>query len=179
VDSDLAAALKSVDAVYDHVAHALPSIAAALPLYRDLLGGRPVSGGVSDHSGHLAVHFEFGDGRRVELLEPIRPDSQSLARFLRRNPRGGLHHITFKVPDIEHVISVVKQLGYEVVGTKIDFPEWRETFLHPRSTGGALIQFAQSAPDIPRPLSQILSERGPGARSFRGNGDEPRMTRVG
>jgi len=158
VDSDLSAALISVDAVYDHVAHAVPSIAAALPLYCDLLGGRPVSGGVSDHSGHLAVHLEFGDGRRIELLEPIRPDSRSLAKFLSRNPRGGLHHITFKVPDIERVISLVKQLGYELVGTRLDFPEWRETFLHPRSTGGALIQIAQSAPDIPRPLSRPLDE---------------------
>ena len=173
MDSDLSAALISVDAVYDHVAHAVPSIAAALPLYCDLLGGRPVSGGVSDHSGHLAVNFEFGDGRRIELLEPIRPDSRSLAKFLSRNPRGGLHHITFKVPEIERLISVVKELGYELVGTRLDFPEWRETFLHPRCTGGALIQFVQAPAGIPRALSRPLDELLEEARASRVNHGMP------
>jgi methylmalonyl-CoA/ethylmalonyl-CoA epimerase len=158
VDVNLAAALVTLDAVYDHVAHAVPSIAARLPLYRDLLGGRPVSGGVSEHGGHFAVQFEFGVGARIELLEPIRPDSQSIGAFLRRFPRGGLHHVTFMVSDIEHVIRAVKRLGYELVGTNIDLPEWRETFLHPRSTGGVLIQLAQAAAGFPGPLSRPLEE---------------------
>jgi methylmalonyl-CoA/ethylmalonyl-CoA epimerase len=99
--------LASVGAVYDHVAHAVPSIAAALPLYRDLLGGVVCSGGISSWGGHLAVIVEYGTGARIELLEPVRRDAPSIGNFLAASPRGGLHHVTFKVPDIEAALERV------------------------------------------------------------------------
>lgn len=86
--------LQSVGAIFDHVAHAVPSIRDLLPLYRDILGGEVAGGGFNDWGGHLGVHFTFPGGGRVELLEPIQPDSSSVGRFLERNPRGGLHHLT-------------------------------------------------------------------------------------
>jgi methylmalonyl-CoA/ethylmalonyl-CoA epimerase len=153
--------LQSVGAIFDHVAHAVPSIRDLLPLYRDILGGEVAGGGFNDWGGHLGVHFTFPGGGRVELLEPIQPDSSSVGRFLERNPRGGLHHLTFKVSDLRAALEVVTG-GYETFGTRVDEPSWQETYLHPRSTGGVLIQLVQSYPGLPpafdRPLEEILDE---------------------
>lgn len=154
--------LHSVGAIFDHVAHAVPSIRDLLPLYRDILGGEVAGGGFNEWGGHLAVHFTFLGGGRVELLEPIQPDSSSVGRFLERNPRGGLHHLTFKVSNLGAALERVAAGGYETFGTKVDEPSWKETYLHPRSTGGVLIQLVQSHPGLPpafdRPLEEILDE---------------------
>jgi methylmalonyl-CoA/ethylmalonyl-CoA epimerase len=165
LDADLAEArstLSSIGAVYDHVAHAVPFIRDVLPLYRDLLGGRPVLAGISPWGGHLAVQLDFAHGGRVELLEPTRPDSASIGRFLAQSPRGGLHHITFKVADIEAGISALGAAGYTLIGTKIEEASWRETFIHPRQTAGVLIQIVQTTMGTPngltRPLEDVMQE---------------------
>jgi methylmalonyl-CoA/ethylmalonyl-CoA epimerase len=154
--------LHSVGAIFDHVAHAVPSIRELLPLYRDILGGELAGGGFNEWGGHLAVHFTFPGGGRVELLEPIQPDSSSVGRFLERNPRGGLHHLTFKVSELQAALVRVVAAGWETFGTKLDEPSWKETYLHPRSTGGVLIQLVESHPGLPpafeRPLEEILDE---------------------
>ena len=150
--------LASTEAVYDHVAHAVPSISDALPLYRDLLGGTVVTGGISPWGGHLSVILQYPGGAKIELMEPVRRDSQSVGQFLAASPRGGLHHITFKVPDIEVALERVAAAGYHPVATNLTEPAWRETFLHPRETGGVLIQLAQAAPGIPGPLERPLEE---------------------
>jgi methylmalonyl-CoA/ethylmalonyl-CoA epimerase len=150
--------LAAVGAVYDHVAHAVPSIQAMLPLYLDLLGGVVCSGGINPWGGHLAVLIEYAGGARVELLEPVRRDAPSVGNFLTTSPRGGLHHVTFKVPDIELALRRVLATGYHPVGTNLAHAAWRETFLHPRETGGVLIQLAQAGPGVPGPLERPLGE---------------------
>jgi methylmalonyl-CoA/ethylmalonyl-CoA epimerase len=157
-DTETIAALASIGAVFDHVAHALPSIRAALPLYRDLLGGTAVSGGINPWGGHLAVHFDYPQGGRIELLEPVRSDAPSVGAFLQRSPRGGLHHLTFKVPDLAAALEAVRAAGFSPFATLMDNPQWRETFLHPRQTGGVLIQLAQPGPGVPPPLDRPLEE---------------------
>jgi hypothetical protein len=69
--------LVSIGAVYDHVAHAVPSIRKVLPLYRDLLGGVVYSGGINSWGGHVAVHIQFPGGAKIELLEPVRRNSRT------------------------------------------------------------------------------------------------------
>ena len=153
-----AGVLAVVGAVYDHVAHAVPSIREVLPIYRDLLGGVVHSGGISPWGGHLAVQIEYAHGARIELLEPVRRNAPSIGKFLAASPRGGLHHVTFKVPDIQLALERVLAAGYHPAGTYLEQPEWRETFLHPRETGGVLVQLAQAAPGVPGLLTQPLDE---------------------
>ena len=151
--------LRSVGAVFDHVAHAVPSIRAVLPLYLDLLGGRLSGGGFNPWGGHLAVQIAYPEGGLIELLEPTQPDSPSVGRFLERNPRGGLHHLTFKVKDLAAALGAVKAAGFEPFGTRLDQPRWKETYLHPRATGGVLIQLAQSAGEmaqLEKPIDELL-----------------------
>ena len=153
-----AGVLALAGAVYDHVAHAVPSIREALPIYRDLLGGVVHSGGISPWGGHLAVQIEYAHGARIELLEPVRRNAPSIGNFLAASPRGGLHHVTFKVPDIQLALKRVLAAGYHPAGTYLEQAEWRETFLHPRETGGVLVQLAQAAPGVPGLLTQPLDE---------------------
>ena len=47
--------------------------------------------------------------------------------FLTTSPRGGLHHITFKVPDIDLALREVRAAGYHPVGTNLAHAAWRET----------------------------------------------------
>ncbi len=163
-------ALRSVEAVFDHVAHAVPSIRAVLPLYLDLLGGWLSGGGFNPWGGHVAVQIAYPGGGLIELLEPTQADSPSVGRFLERNPRGGLHHVTFKVKDLEVAVGALRAAGFEPFGTRLDRPRWKETYLHPRETGGVLIQLAQSAGEIApldRPLEELL-DRAEEMRAGRG-----------
>jgi methylmalonyl-CoA/ethylmalonyl-CoA epimerase len=145
----------------DHVAVAVRSIKAALPLYRDALGGEYLMGG--DQAGSWRwVQFRFPGGGKVELLEPL--DEGFLSNFLDRYGEG-LHHITFKTDDIEAAIAQVGEHGYELVDINLEDPHWKEAFLRPSGAHGTLIQIAQSsAPDDvvkehlrPSNLDELLS----------------------
>ena len=142
----------------DHVAHAVPSVRRALSLYQDLLGGQVVSGGFNPDGGHMVVQLMYPQGGKIELIQPASPDSKSVGKFLQRSPHGGLHHITFKVPDVAAAASAVAAAGYHPFGTKLDSTPWQETFLHPRETGGVLIQLGRSLRPEPGGLKQPLEE---------------------
>lgn len=159
-DDDLTI-LNSIGAVFDHAAHAVPSIRAVLPLYRDLLGGTVVVGGINPWGGHLAIQLEYPHGGRIELLEPVKRESSSVGKFLERSPKGGLHHLTFKVDDLAACIETVTNAGFRPFGTMLDQPTWKETYLHPRETGGVLIQLAQARPGFPgleQPVEALLDQ---------------------
>src|SRR5918999_3536199 len=94
----------------DHVAVAVHSIKAALPLFRDALGGQYLMGGDIDGTWRW-VQFRYPNGGKVELLEPL--GDGFLSRFL--ESRGeGLHHVTFKTDDIHAAIEKLQGLGFEL-----------------------------------------------------------------
>jgi methylmalonyl-CoA/ethylmalonyl-CoA epimerase len=148
------------DLQLDHVAVAVRSIKAALPLFRDALGGQYLMG--SDMDGWRWVQFRYPGGGKVELLEPL--GGGFLASFLERHGEG-LHHVTFKTEDIEAAIAHVESLGYELVDVHLSDADWKEAFLRPSGAHGTLIQLAQSsAPDEvaatrlrPSNLDELLS----------------------
>ena len=148
----LPAVLGAVDATYDHLGHAVPSIAAALPLYQGLLGATPHMGGISVRGRHVAIQLTFPGGGRIELLQPLPGGSPSVGNFLERNPRGGLHHITFGVPDLVAALAVLEAAGFHPVMTSVESETWKETFLHPRETSGVLLQLVESHLPEPKPL---------------------------
>lgn len=121
----------------DHMAVAVPSIPAALPLYAGVLGARFVMGGDDDDRGLRTIQFQLRNVK-LELMQPLRPDS-GLQRFLdRRGP--GFHHMTIFVEDVEETITELEAEGFEVVDTDLSHPRWRETYLRPRTGFGALLQ---------------------------------------
>ena len=82
----------------NHVALAVPDLAAATALYRDRLGARVSAPQPLPEHGVTVVFVDLPN-TRVELLEPL-GDASPIAAFLDRNPQGGMHHLCYEVADI-------------------------------------------------------------------------------
>jgi methylmalonyl-CoA/ethylmalonyl-CoA epimerase len=139
--------LRGISATFDHVAHGTRSIKSLVPIYRDLLGGEFIGGGEVPRVGFRTVQLRFEGGGKVELLEPTE-GSEFLESFFRRVGDGGLHHITYKVRDINEALEASRLAGLEPFGVHLEDPFWQEFFLHPRTTGGALIQLAHAGSEL-------------------------------
>jgi methylmalonyl-CoA/ethylmalonyl-CoA epimerase len=123
-----------------HVGIAVARIADALPFYRDVLGLSPSAPESSD--GASIVSLEFGDVH-VELLEPRDPDSP-IAKFLaKRGP--GIHHVCYRVPDLDAALVRARAAGYRLVDEtpRRGVSGHRIAFLHPKATGGILLELTE------------------------------------
>ncbi len=124
-----------------HVGIAVPSLVEALRFYHDVLGLDP-AGGPETADGATIVSLPFGD-TSVELLEPRDPDSP-VAKFLaKRGP--GIHHVCYRVPDLDAALARCRAAGYRLVD---DTPRRgaggrRIAFLHPKATAGILLELTE------------------------------------
>jgi methylmalonyl-CoA/ethylmalonyl-CoA epimerase len=153
--------LPAVDGTFDHVAMAVPRIVDALPLYRDLLGGQFFTGGDNARLGYRGVQLKYAGGK-VEILEPL-AGSSFLESFFAKRSIGGLHHITYLVPDLRTAIATTEAAGYTVHGEHSYEARWQEVFVHPRQANGLLLQLAQVGPGYgpdPWTLEQTLAGHG-------------------
>jgi methylmalonyl-CoA/ethylmalonyl-CoA epimerase len=129
----------------DHVAIAVPRAEDALDWLVAKLGGSPFSAGPG--LGFKFWQFAFARGGLIEVLQPDGPPGGFLHRFLAaRGP--GIHHVTFKVPDLRSAIERARRHGYQVVGVSELHPAWKEAFLHPRQAQGIVVQLAESHPEL-------------------------------
>ena len=115
----------------------MEDITAALTFYTEVLGLAPGRPEMSD--GAMIVSLHFGE-TEVELLEPRTPDSP-VARFLaKRGP--GIHHICYRVPDLDEALDSCRRAGYELVDQqpRPGAGGRRVAFVHPKSTSGILIE---------------------------------------
>ncbi|MGH7607662.1 MAG: methylmalonyl-CoA epimerase [Gemmatimonadales bacterium] len=122
-----------------HVGIAVPSVSAVLPFYRDVLGLAPAPAAPECADGASIVRLRVGDVD-VELLEPREPDSP-VAKFLaKRGP--GIHHICYRVPDLDAALQRARQAGYRLVdeSPRRGAGGRRIAFLHPKATGGILLE---------------------------------------
>ena len=123
-----------------HVGIAVHRIADALPFYRDVLGLAP--GHPEQADGATIVSLRFGDVD-VELLEPRDPDSP-VARFLaRRGP--GIHHLCYRVPDLDRALARCRAAGYRLVDQtpRHGAGGRRIAFVHPKATAGILLELTE------------------------------------
>ncbi len=135
-------ALATIGARFDHVAVAGPSLRPLLEFYRDTLGGTFRYGEVLP-VGCVVATLALGDGK-VELMAPTPGSTFFDAFFAGTGGRGGLHHVTFAVDDIDAAVAVLEARGIEHFGLVHDPAGlWSEVFVHPRSNGGVLVQLAQ------------------------------------
>ena len=131
----------------DHIAIAMPRLADAPAVLAGVLGGDPVFGMDTPH--FTFGHWRFEGGGRLEVLAP-RGEPAFLHRFLATHGPG-VHHVTFRVPDLRAVCDRARAAGYTVVGYDDSDPRWKEAFLHPREAGGIVVQFAESPGDDENP----------------------------
>ena len=128
----------------NHVAIAVPDLAAASAMYRDTLGAvvsEPVN--LPEH-GVTTVFVELSN-TKIELLAELGPDSP-ITRFLERNPGGGVHHVCYEVEDLEAACVHLKSRGARVLGDgrpKIGAHDKPVVFLHPKDFSGTLVELEQ------------------------------------
>lgn len=123
----------------DHVAIAVESLATALPLFESLTGA---AGSAVEEVASQGVRVAFvgSGGGRLELLEPLGPETP-VGRFLgRRGP--GLHHVAYRVADLQATLDALAARGVELIdrSPRAGAGGHRVAFLHPRGTGGVLIE---------------------------------------
>ena len=133
----------------NHVAIAVPDLAAAAAKYRDLLGAEVHHPQALPEHG-VTVVFVTLPNTKIELLEPLGADSP-IAKFLDRNPGGGMHHVCFEVPDILNSARTLTEGGARVLGDgtpKIGAHGLPVLFLHPKDFDGTLIELEEVKPEL-------------------------------
>ena len=127
---------------FDHVSIAVHDIEIAKALV-DLLGGSRIGGGLSYEGDFRWIQFDLPEQGRLEMISPLVEDEDNfLNRFLDEHGEG-VHHLTFKVADLDKAVAKAKALGFTVVGFDDSNAEWKEAFVHPASAHGVLIQLAE------------------------------------
>lgn len=128
----------------NHVAIAVPDLAAAAATYRDTLGATVTAPQALPEHGVTVVFIELPN-TKIELLEPLGADS-TIAGFLAKNPSGGMHHVCYEVEDIMAARDQLKASGARVLGDgnpKIGAHGKPVLFLHPKDFAGTLVELEQ------------------------------------
>lgn len=129
----------------NHVAIVVPDLAAAAASYADVLGAtvtKPVD--LPDH-GVTTVFVELPNSK-IELLCPLGEDSP-VAKFLERNPDGGMHHLCYEVEDILSARDHLVAKGARILGDgepRIGAHGKPVLFLHPKDFCGTLVEIEQA-----------------------------------
>ena len=128
----------------NHVAIAVPDLAAAADQYRNTLGAKV--GAPQDEPDHgVTVVFIELPNTKIELLYPLGENSP-IKGFLDKNPSGGIHHMCFEVEDILAARDTLKAQGARILGNgepKIGAHGKPVLFLHPKDFNGCLIELEQ------------------------------------
>ncbi|MGH7605084.1 MAG: methylmalonyl-CoA epimerase [Gemmatimonadaceae bacterium] len=122
-----------------HIGIAVRALAESVPFFRDVLDLKEVA--LDDSDGATIVGFSAGDSL-VELLEASTTGSP-IARFVeKRGP--GIHHICFAVDDLDETLDRCRAAGVQLIDEKprVGADGKRIAFIHPRSTGGVLVELS-------------------------------------
>lgn len=123
-----------------HVGIAVKTLDALIPFYRDVLSLSDAP--LDDSDGARIAGFVAGDAL-VELLEP-KDAGSPIAKFLeKRGP--GIHHICFTIDDLDATLARCRQVGITLIDEtpRLGAEGKRIAFLHPKSTGGILIELSE------------------------------------
>lgn len=129
----------------NHVAIAVSDMEAACATYRNLLGATLSDAVPQPDHGVTTVFVELPN-TKIELLEPLGADSP-IAKFLERNPSGGIHHICYEVGDIHAAARSLIEKGARVLGDgepRIGAHGKPVLFLHPKDFCGTLTELEQA-----------------------------------
>jgi methylmalonyl-CoA/ethylmalonyl-CoA epimerase len=129
----------------NHVAIAVPDLAAAAEVYRGLLGAE-VSAPVPLPAHGVTTVFVTLPNSKIELISPL-GDKSPIAQFLARHPAGGIHHLCYEVVDILAARDRLEAAGVRVLGDgepTIGAHGKPVLFLSPRDFCGTLIELEET-----------------------------------
>ena len=128
----------------NHIAIAVPDLAAATATYRDTLGAAVSAPQALPEHGVTVVFVDLGN-TKIELLEPL-GEGSPIAAFLAKSPSGGMHHVCYEVDDIVAARDRLKATGARVLGDgepKTGAHGKPVLFLHPKDFSGTLVELEQ------------------------------------
>jgi len=127
-----------------HVGVVVLSIAGSLPFYRDTL--RMQAGPVRDLvDQRVRAVFLTGPNARIELIEPTDAES-GVARFLAERGKATMHHLCYVVDDLAATLGALEATGVELIDrAPRRGAEGDVAFLHPRASGGVLVELIDRA----------------------------------
>jgi methylmalonyl-CoA/ethylmalonyl-CoA epimerase len=129
----------------NHVAIAVSDLAKSAAMYRDVLGAT-VSEPLAQPDHGVTVVFITLPNSKVELVAPL-GDASPIAKFLEKNPDGGMHHICYEVDDILAARDRLRATGARVLGDgepRIGAHGKPVLFLHPKDFNGTLVEIEQA-----------------------------------
>ena len=128
---------------FSHVSIVVPNLEAAAHSLDEKYGLRIGQIRVNEEQGVRMAYVDLGNAK-IELMEPSRPDSP-VAKFLARNPRGGIHHFSLQVQSVDATKAELEQKGARVLGdgTQTNVHGERIAFVHPQDFLGALVELEE------------------------------------
>lgn len=123
----------------EHIGIAVKDLEASIPLFEKLLGTACYKTETVESEGVITAFFEVGPNK-IELLAATRPDSP-IAKFIEKKGEG-IHHIAFAVDAVEPELERLSADGFQLINLKpkAGADQKNIAFLHPKSTGGTLIE---------------------------------------
>ena len=129
---------------FSHVSIVVPDLEAAARTLGEKYGLTVGERSLNAAQGVRLAYVELGNGK-IELMEPSRPDSP-VAKFLERNPKGGIHHFSLRVDSVDRATEDLKTKGVRILGdgkAQRSVAGDRIAFIHPADFLGALVELEE------------------------------------
>jgi methylmalonyl-CoA/ethylmalonyl-CoA epimerase len=132
----------------DHVGIAVADLDVAIAFYEKAYGMRCVHVEVNEEQGVREAMLEVGEsGSYIQLLSPLNPDT-TIGKFLAKSGPG-IQQMAYRVDDLDEVSEHLRAAGLRLL---YDAPRSgtagsRVNFIHPKSSGGILVELVEPGPD--------------------------------
>ena len=127
-----------------HISIVVPDLHAAAAKIKSTYGLEIGEIAVNEQQGVRLAYVDLGNAK-IELMEPSRPDSP-VAKFLEKNPRGGIHHFCLAVDSVDTTTQALAANGAQVLGDgrrQENVHGERIAFVHPKDFLGALVELEE------------------------------------
>lgn len=135
--------LLNEDCLLDHVAVVVKDLSAGKKRWEDIGLKFSEAEEVVESQGVITAFAPMDTSAKMELLAPYGEDGP-IHKFLEKKGEG-IHHLCFKVPDIEAKCKELKEKGFILINEKpvLGAGGCLVNFIHPKSTGGVLVELSQ------------------------------------
>ena len=141
----------------DHIGIAVKDISAALKFYAEALGLENIGYEVVEDQGVRVAFLPVGESR-FELLEPLN-DESPVAKFIAKRGEG-IHHICLDVENVTETLEDMKGRGLQLIDQQPRPGAHHKNiaFVHPKASGGVLIELSQDAPGFHEGMPLVTGE---------------------